>query len=215
VTDTNRSNSGAADSTSLGLLDRARAQEPTACERLVHLYGPLVYSRCRRRGVNREDVLDLAQDVFRAVFQNLTGFRRDRPGDSFRAWLRVITDNRINDHLRRRRSQPPAPGGSDNLRQLEGVATETTDDSSASAGEGGAEADEVRVVLRQALELIRPQVNPKTWEAFRRVVMDGIAPAVVAQELGMTADAVEQAKRRVLRRIRAEVGDLEDFGQPR
>jgi RNA polymerase sigma-70 factor (ECF subfamily) len=213
VTDPNRSPSGPGSSTSLGLLERARALEPSACERIVHLYGPLVYGRCRRLGVSADDAPDVGQEVFAAAFRSLGDFRRDRPGNSFRAWLRVITDNKVRDYQRRQRGEPPSPGGSDNLQRLEAVPADDLSDSTGQGDTAESEQEEMKLVLQQAVELIRSQVNPKTWEAFRRVVMDGIAPALVGQELQMTADAVDQAKRRVLRRLRDELGDLEDFGR--
>jgi RNA polymerase sigma-70 factor (ECF subfamily) len=112
VTDTNRSDdSGAGSSTSLSLLERARARAPSACERIVHLYGPLVYGRCRRQGLSADDALDVGQEAFAAVFRSLGDFRREQPGDSFRAWLRTITDNKVRDYQRRLRGEPPAPGG--------------------------------------------------------------------------------------------------------
>jgi RNA polymerase sigma-70 factor (ECF subfamily) len=40
------------------------------------------------------------------------------------------------------------------------------------------------------------------------VVADGQSPTVVAEELGMTAAAVRQAKSRVMRRLRQQLGDL-------
>jgi RNA polymerase sigma-70 factor (ECF subfamily) len=202
----NRSyDSGAGSSTSLSLLERARAQEPSACERIVHLYGPLVYGRCRRQGLSADDALDVGQEVFAAVFRSLGDFRRERPNDSFRGWLRAITDNKIRDYQRRQRGEPPSLGGSDNLQRLEDAPAESLGEST--------EQEEINLVLHQAMELIRNQVNPRTWEAFQRVVIDGIAPAVAGQELQMTADAVDQAKRRVLRRLREELGDLEEFSE--
>jgi Sigma-70, region 4 len=44
--------------------------------------------------------------------------------------------------------------------------------------------------------------------AFWRVVIDERSPAEVAAELGITANAVRQAKSRVLRRLKEEMGEL-------
>src|SRR5262249_57661610 len=89
--------------------------------RLV-LYRARVLFWCRRGGLAAEDAEDVAQDVFAAVARRLDGFRRDRPGDTFRGWLRVITRNELLLHHRRRQGQPRAEGGSDALRQLQAVA---------------------------------------------------------------------------------------------
>src|SRR5688572_19265145 len=66
------------------LLERLRADDGCAWERLLKLYGPTVAGWCRRAGVSAEDSADICQEVFQAVARGIVGFRRDRPADSFR-----------------------------------------------------------------------------------------------------------------------------------
>ena len=80
------------------LLERLRARRPEAWQRLVDLYGPVVYGWCRQLGVSQADAADVVQDVFTAVTADVERFRRDRPGDSFGVWLRTITRHRVCDH---------------------------------------------------------------------------------------------------------------------
>src|SRR4051812_19850568 len=91
----------ASELTSASLLDRIRADDPEAWRRFVQLYSPLVYSWCRRAGLNTEDTADLTQEVFRSVAGHVGSFRRDRPGDTFRGWLWTITRNKLRDFFRR------------------------------------------------------------------------------------------------------------------
>ena len=98
-------------STSTSLLDRVKAGEAEAWERLADLYGPLVYGWCRQSGLQAEDAADVGQEVFGAVLARVERFRRDRPGDSFRGWLWTITRNKIRDHFRRRSGKAQAQGG--------------------------------------------------------------------------------------------------------
>jgi RNA polymerase sigma-70 factor (ECF subfamily) len=142
-------NKGEGSSTSLGVLERARRQTAGAWEQIVSLYTPLVYSWCRKRSVRAADAEDVGQDVFRAVFRSLAEFRRDRPGDSFRAWLRTITEHKILDYRRRHPDALAATGGSDALRQMAQLAR--TPEPSDTEGDG----DETRVVLRQALRQLQ------------------------------------------------------------
>src|SRR2546429_459226 len=100
-------------STSPSLLARARANQPAAWEQLVDLYAPLVYHWCRRAALGPEDTADVFQEVFRAVARNLSDFRREREGDTFRGWLRTITRNKVRDHYRRHQEGPQAIGGTD------------------------------------------------------------------------------------------------------
>src|SRR4051812_44215393 len=97
--------------TSLTLLDGVRARDQEAWRRLVHLYTPLVAYWCRRGGVRGEDVDDVIQEVFAGVSAGIDAFRRDRPGDTFRGWLRGVTRNKLLDWHRRRGRQPAEAAG--------------------------------------------------------------------------------------------------------
>src|SRR5437867_2680850 len=87
VTDSSVKPNRGDDSTSLSLLARVRAHDQAAWERLVGLYGPLVYGWCLRAGLRKEDAADIGQEVFAAVARKIQSFRHDRQGDSFRGWL--------------------------------------------------------------------------------------------------------------------------------
>lgn len=194
--------SSSADGTSPSLLLRVRANEAGAWERLVDLYAPLVYHWCRRFGLPAQDAGDVFQDVFRAVAEHVGDFRRDRPGDSFRAWLRTITHHKAIDHLRRQGGQPQAAGGTDAQRLLHEVP---------GPDEGSAlEDDLVAVQVRKVLEAIRGEFEERTWRAFWEVQMEGRGTDEVGAELGMTPATVRKAKFRVLRRLREELGEFLD-----
>src|SRR6185369_16900924 len=65
-------------------------------------------------------------------------------------------------------------------------------------------------VARRLMELIQPQFEATTWQAFRCVVLDGRKAAEVARELGLSVNAVLLAKSRVLSRLRQEMQGLTD-----
>ena len=186
-------------STSLTLLERIRNRDDVAWQRLHHLYGPLVLHWCKLWNVRGDDAEDVQQEVFQAVASNLEGFRRDRPGDSFRAWLRGITRNKLLDHLRRQQKNPPAKGGTDAQRQLLEIAEQDLPEDS---------QELMSALYHRALEMVRGEFEPRTWDAFWRSAIDGQAPADIAADLGVTAAAVRKSKSRVLHRLRQEVGDL-------
>ena len=108
--------------TPMSLLERARLRDADAWTRLVGLYQPLVLFWCVRAGVRDPDAEDIAQEAFAAAADGLADFRRDRPGDTFRGWLRVITRNAVRAHRRRNGGRPRAEGGSDALGRLQDVA---------------------------------------------------------------------------------------------
>lgn len=191
--------------TSRSLLAQVQADEPDAWERLVHLYAPLVLHWCGQSGLQREDTADVFQDVFRAVVMSVGGFRKERDGDTFRGWLRRITQNKLRDHFRRRGRETPGVGGSSALQRLAQLPLpEIGDDNLTSDDEG------VRSLFARAMELIRGEFAESTWQAFWRTAVDGQSAIDVAGELSMSSGAVRVAKSRVLHRLRAELGDLTD-----
>ncbi len=186
-------------STSLTLLERVRSRDGEAWRRLLHLYGPLVNRWCGLKGVRGQDADDVQQEVFQAVASGLDGFRRDRPGDTFRGWLRVITRNKLLDHFRRRDKQPEAQGGTTANRRLNEVPDQELPDDT---------EEDLGALYHRALELVRGEFESRTWEAFWRVAVGGQTPDVIAADLGVTPAAVRKAKSRVLHRLRQEIGDL-------
>jgi len=188
-------------STSLTLLERVRDRDEEAWARLTRLYAPLVERWCAHWGVRGPDADDVRQEVFQAVATNVDGFRRERSGDTFRGWLRVITRNKLIDHARRRGRQPEAQGGTDAQRRLAQLAEQPLPEDS---------ADDLAGLYRRALELVRAEFEARTWEAFWRAAVEGQAPDLIAADLGVTPAAVRKAKSRVLHRLRQEVGDLID-----
>ncbi|HVA51598.1 MAG TPA: RNA polymerase sigma factor [Pirellulales bacterium] len=185
--------------TSLTLLGRVRDGDEEAWRRLVHLYGPLVARWCGHRGVTGQDADDIQQEVFQAVATGLEGFRRDRPGDTFRGWLRGVTRNKLLDHFRRRGKDPQAQGGTEAHLQLQQVAEQEWPDDT---------AEELSGVYHRALELVQGEFEQRTWEAFWRAAVEGQSPALIAADLGVTPAAVRKAKSRVLHRLREELGEL-------
>ncbi len=135
-------------------------------------------------------------------------FRKDRPGDTFRSWLRTITRNKVRDHFRRGAHQAQAAGGTDAQIYFSQLPAPREDGEEAPADEAHDEAAEMRQLLRAALELIRTQVHPQTWQAFWQVVVEGKTPEEVGKELAMRPGTVRVAKSRVLSRLRAELGEV-------
>src|SRR5215471_13121384 len=113
-----------ANQTSLSTLSRAKANDPEAWRRLVHLYSPILQRWCVCAGLQPADTADVLQDLFVTVHDKLGSFRKRGPEDSFRGWLWSITRNKIRDHLRAARRHPRAAGGSEARERLEAVPAE-------------------------------------------------------------------------------------------
>ena len=199
------SNRGAGEPSS-SLLHRVRECNQAAWERLVSLYSPLVYYWCRQCQLQPADAADVGQQVFLAIARQVHDYRPDPTGGSFRAWLRTLTRYAVNDHLR-----------TIQIRGVGGVNGDLVEQPSEAAGKelaessGEAEQTEQSLLFHRAMNLMQAEFEERTWLAFWHVVVDGRSPADVAQDLGMTRNAVYLAHARVLLRLREEFGDLVDM----
>ena len=202
VTDFSNISHESVGSTSSSLLDRVRVRDEAAWRRLVNVYGRLVLYWCHCAGVQRAERVDVCQEVFRAVATNIGSFRHDRPGDTFRGWLRTITRSKVADYFRRQNRQPAAIGGSTAQERFLAV----PDGDAGSAVESGNQ--ERSILLAQVLDLIRPEFEDRTWRAFWQTAIEDQSPNNVAETLEMKPAAVRQAKSRILRRLREELGQF-------
>ncbi len=189
-----------AETTSLSLLERAKANDAAAWERLRDLYVPLVFQWCRQSGVRAADVPDVGQEVFVAVADGLLRFRRDRDGDTFRGWLRTLTRNKIADMRRQRQGGLDAAGGSDAQRQFTQIVFDDPSEEISPAGE-------VEILYVRAIEIIGSEFPDWYKVAFLRVVVDEHRPEDVAADLEKRTSAIYNAKSRILRRLREEFAD--------
>ena len=187
-------------STSTSLLQHALAREPDAWARLVTLYSPLVRHWCRQAGVGDQDIPDVSQEVFAAVSSSLGTFRADRPGTTFRAWMRGVARHKLQEQIRHRGE--PAIGGTTARKRIEQVAAPSDD------VELSESPDDLASLCQRALGLVRHEFEDRTWRAFWRVTVEGHSTAEVAAEMGITPSGIRQAKSRVLRRLKEEIGEL-------
>ncbi|MGH7173927.1 MAG: RNA polymerase sigma factor, partial [Gemmataceae bacterium] len=186
--DAPRSVPDAQQATSKTLLERLRANDGEAWRVMVQLYTPLVHHWATRGGVRGTDVEDVAQDVLQAAATHMENFRRDRPGDSFRGWLRGITRNMVLQHFRKSGRHPRASGGTDALVQLQAI------EDAAAQEDDEDPAEEMDGLRRRALELVRSEFEERTWRAFWMTVVESRSPADIAVEMGVTATAIRMAK---------------------
>lgn len=196
-----QSESGA---TRVSLIARAKERDSQAWSELVDLYGPLVAHWCSRCGLNAQQTSDCVQEVFASVARSLGEYEAQKASGAFRSWMWTITSNKVKDLHRRNRQQPLAQGGSTAMMALQQVPsegdlpdTEPTD------------AEQLGELITRGLEQVRGEFEPRTWDIFRRAVLDQIATAVVAQEFCITPGGVRQIRSRVLRRLRQQLGDID------
>jgi RNA polymerase sigma-70 factor (ECF subfamily) len=178
------------------LLERLRqSPEREAWEKFVEMYTPLLVGWTRRLALPDQEAADLIQDIFTVLVEKLPGFDYN-PDKSFRAWLKTILRNRWRNLLRRRATlrEQGEEGlaeavAADDLRELEA-------------------AEYRRYLVQRALDMMRAELQPVTWQACWEFVVQDRPAGEVAAELGVTINAVYLAKSRVLRRLREELDGL-------
>lgn len=179
------------DTTPITLLERLRSPGgEDAWPELIALVTPLLLAWGRRVGLGHDDAADLAQDVLAVLVVQLRSFEYN-PEQSFRAWLKTIALNKWRQRLRR-----PA------MRSLDAghIAEPAAPDPDA------AWETEYRfqLVLR-GFEAIKPDFQPRTWQACWELVVRGRSINEVSAELGLSPAALYTAKSRVLQRLRKEL----------
>ncbi len=80
------------------LVERYLAGDTTAFDEIMVRYERQIYRICYRFVDNREDAMDLAQEVFIKAFEHLATFRRE---SSLKTWLYRIAMNHCINHVKK------------------------------------------------------------------------------------------------------------------
>lgn len=191
--------------TRASLLVRLRDEgDRAAWQEFVQLYGPVVYGFGRKRGLQDADAADLMQEVFRAVAGAADRLEYDPKRGTFRGWLYTVSRNKLLNFLDSRRRQTRGSGDSGTQRQLEEQSAREIDLAQAW------EHEYERQLAGRAMERIKGEFQPATWQAFWRTAVEGQSAREVGSALGLSAGAVYVNKSRVLARLREEVQRLQD-----
>jgi RNA polymerase sigma-70 factor (ECF subfamily) len=173
-------------------------------QEFVDRYRPLLVKYARRLGLKEADAQDASQQTLIAFCTAYQQGKYDREKGRLRIWLFGIARNQVmNMHRRDKRKEVQVAEDSDqtnffarqgNENELEQIWEEEWRDA----------------VLRQCLEEVRKEVDPKTIEAFELFAWKGTPAQEVAEKLGMTANAVFIAKHRVMKRIKELLPQMEE-----
>jgi RNA polymerase sigma-70 factor (ECF subfamily) len=187
------------------MVSRLRHRDAEAWSRMVDLYGPLVFYWCRRSKLQQADAADILQNAFAAVAASIDSYQSRGEG-SFRGWLWTITQHKIHDHFRGIHRHGEARGGTSGAVRMAEIPDRTVE---YQPNEADDERDqtEFSALLHRGLEAVKAEFEDRTWHAFWRAAVDGDSTADIAAEMGITPNAVRQAKCRVVRRLRDELGD--------
>jgi RNA polymerase sigma-70 factor (ECF subfamily) len=190
-------------STPISLLDRLKKAPSDSPDwsRFQSIYLPLIKVWLARISGTRDESDDLAQEVLVVLIRELPRFRTQGNG-SFRAWLRQIAVNQTRAYFKKRRKRPLVGLTRDDEQFLSHLEDPHSDLSREW------DQDHDRHVSQKLLLLVKNDFAAPTWDAFCRFALEGHPASKVAEEIGISENAVLLAKSRVLKRLRREAGDF-------
>lgn len=181
--------------TRVTLLERLRdSSDPLAWDEFFTRYWRLIYSAAKARGCSAHTAEEVVQDVMLAVFEHRDVFHYDPAKGRFRDWLCAVVRNKVVE-IRRRPADRIRGVGGDGVPEIASV---LVDDGSP---DEDWEAAFEESLLAVALDSIRRQMNPRTYQAFELFALEALSGAEVARVTGLTRNAVYQARRTVLKRL--------------
>ena len=145
----------------------------------------------------------VVQSIFIKLLRELPNFHLDHERGRFRTWLYRLVSNEVIDSVRKRKRQAKLAEEVEELRKAEELAS--TDDSADFAREHH------RQVLAFALERVRNESNPLTWQCFEQTALKKRKAADVAEELKLKVTNVHVNASRILAKVRQQ---CEDYLEP-
>jgi RNA polymerase sigma factor (sigma-70 family) len=197
-----------------GLVRRALSGDPTALTGLVAALTPVIQARVARtllarrfrlaggRDV-RQEVEDLSQDVFLALFSRdghvLRAWQAER-GLSLENFVGLIAERQVLSFLRSGRRNPWKEDASFTAEELETEAPESGPEAVAASREH----------LALLLDRLREELSPLGWRLFELLFVQELSQAEVEAASGLSADAVyawRSRLRRLSQKLLAELSE--------
>lgn len=181
--------------TRVSLVERLNeGADPVVWDEFFQRYWPFVFSIARQHGCSEHTAEEIVQEVMLAVFQGKAVFAHDPSRGRFRDWLGGVARNKVIVRRRSPAERCRAQGGSGDERPE----PQTCGD----APDARWEAAFDQALLTFLLDLVRREVHPRTYQAFEAVVFGGCSGGEAARLTGLTRNAVYQARKNILRRLR-------------
>ena len=173
----------------------ATLERELSWESFYDRYVPLIKGFARRAGAGEEESDDVAQEVMANFFRAASRFEYDPSLGRFRGYLKACTLNAMRSRWRRKKDQVDVDAST-------GLAIE--DESHA---EKEWEQEWIRSAIARGLEIVKRNsgMSDQSWEAFELYGRREVPIDEVSQRLGMSPEAIRQAKSRISRLVRAEI----------
>lgn len=180
---------------------REAPDDPVVWREFVRRYGPLIYSWCRRRGLQVADAEDVTQGVLLDLTRCMRIFHYD-PSRSFRGYLRTLAHRAWCDFLASPQRRQRGSGDDEVFRLLQEIPA----DDLGSSLEPAFDAE----LLEKVYQKVRLLVEPGTWEVFRLRVCEGLRAKEVAALLNRPVATVYAIQSRVQKLVVKEIRRLKE-----
>ena len=178
--------------------------DEAAFDEIVTRFQGRVYAVAYRVIGNREDALDIAQEVFIKVYRKIDTWK---PTGGFLPWVLRMTTNHSIDHLRRKRRYPEQSLEEAFVPTSEGAAVEPASMRTST----DVHAREIEARIRMAL----PVLSRSQREVFLLRHYEGLQLAEIAESMGCTVGSVKVHLFRALKKLQVELKDLYEVGKER
>jgi RNA polymerase sigma factor (sigma-70 family) len=188
--------------TSPTLLKRtADWRDHDAWREFVARYQPYIRAWCREYRLDGEIAEDVCQLFWIEVADKLRSFRYD-PGRRFRGWLRTLFHWRALNALQERSREGRV------LRSLDDPSSVGLERSLLAADRRDEEGDEpgarwspLVALAEEVQAAVREKVQPRSWQVFVHIDVDGWSTRETADALGLSYIATYKAHQRVVARL--------------
>lgn len=191
------------DRTSATLLLRLRTnpQDDAAWDQFVDRYRPMIFSWCRGFCLQDADAEDVTQAVLLKLYKHVGSFQYD-PAQSFRHWLKTLTHHAWHDFITNPRRADAGTGDSKIMHVLGEV---TAREDLIARMESAFDQE----LLDFAMARVQGRLEPKTWQAFQMMALEGRSGAEAAAALDMKIANVFAYRSKVQKLLQQEVRLLE------
>lgn len=177
-----------------------RDRDEGAWRDFVDRYGVRIRAWCLNRKLSPSDADDVTQEVLLRLAKYMGKFDYDS-NQSFRGWLRRVTENAVRDFAKSR-SNSDAVGGTAILQQINGVHAPQ------SLVERLEELFDLEL-MEEAMSRVSSRVNSQRWLAWQWTAQDGVPANEVAARLEIPIATVYSSRFQIQEYIRQEIEYLE------
>ena len=183
------------------LVKRAKSGDDRAFSEIVRTYQGSVYNTALYIAENRDDALDISQEVFLKLWRTLKNFRGE---SSLKTWIAKITRTCAIDYVRARNQKTTVPLVYEGDEE---IPIEIPDEDVSSSPQKSYEREETANEVRRAVNSLPPPIK----EAILLREFQGLSYAEIADTMGISEGTVKSRISRGREQIKKILNDRNFF----